>query len=98
MAARAEPIANVIEIVWLTLMPISLAASLSSDTARIALPILDLLMNNVRQIMITMQESSVTIDSAVIVSCPLNSLTPGIPLTTDVNTLGALPQIRSALF
>ena len=39
-AARAEPMAKVREMVIFTLMPISFAASLSSETARMALPIL----------------------------------------------------------
>ena len=37
--ASAEPMAKVTVMVRLTLMPISSAASLSSDTARMALPI-----------------------------------------------------------
>ena len=40
MAARAEPMAKVIEMVALTLMPISWAAPRSSEQARMALPIL----------------------------------------------------------
>ena len=40
MAASALPMAKVTEMVVLTLIPMSCAAPLSSDTARIALPIL----------------------------------------------------------
>ena len=39
-AARAEPMANVIEMMRFALMPMSCAASVSYDAARIALPIL----------------------------------------------------------
>ena len=39
IAASPEPMANVMEIVASTLMPMSRAASLSSEQARIALPI-----------------------------------------------------------
>ena len=52
-AARAEPMAKVMVMVWLTLMPMSSAAPLSSDTARMALPMRVLLMNRVRPIIIT---------------------------------------------
>ena len=40
MAARAEPMAKVIAMVLLTLTPIRTAASLSSDTATMARPVL----------------------------------------------------------
>ena len=40
MAARAEPMAKVMEMVRLTLMPMSWAAALFSEQARMALPIL----------------------------------------------------------
>ena len=43
MAARAEPMAKVREMVRFTLMPMSWAAPLSSEQARMALPILVLL-------------------------------------------------------
>ena len=52
MAAKAEPMANVTEMVELTLMPMSWAAPLSSEQARIALPILVLPVNRVRASMI----------------------------------------------
>ena len=47
MAANADPMANVREIVRFTLIPISAAAPLSSDTALIALPAFVLLINQV---------------------------------------------------
>ena len=40
IAAKAEPMAKVMEIVLLTLIPISCAAPLSSEQARIAFPVL----------------------------------------------------------
>ena len=43
--------AKVKEMVWLMLMPMSCAASVSSDTARMALPILVLLTRRVRPTM-----------------------------------------------
>ena len=46
MAASAEPMAKVAEMVALTLMPMSCAAALSSEQARMALPILLLLTNS----------------------------------------------------
>ena len=51
MAARPEPMANTIEIVEFTLMPMSCAASRSSEQARMALPIFVLLVKNVRATM-----------------------------------------------
>ena len=59
MAASAEPMAKVAEMVALTLMPMSCAAALSSEQARMALPILLLLTNSVSTIMITMQAAMV---------------------------------------
>ncbi len=59
MAASPEPIAKVREMIWLTLIPISCAAPLSSEQARMALPVLVRLMNRVRQIMTTMQVAMV---------------------------------------
>ncbi len=54
IAASPEPIANVIDIVASTFMPISCAAPLSSEHARIALPVLVFSVNNVSPSMITM--------------------------------------------
>ena len=56
MAASAEPMA-------LTLMPMSWAAALSSEQARMALPILLLLTNVVRPIMMTTQAAIVRSDT-----------------------------------
>ena len=53
MAARAEPMAKVTEIVRFTLMPISSAAPRSSLTQRMALPILVFAVNSVSAIMMT---------------------------------------------
>ena len=50
IAARAQPIANVKLIVVSTLIPINFAAPSSSETARIALPIVVLFTNNVNKI------------------------------------------------
>ena len=78
-------------------MPISSAAPLSSDTARIALPILVLPVKNVSASMITMFASTVTIASPVISRFPLNS--DSLPIeTTEVKFFGLAPQIRSAIF
>ena len=51
IAARPDPIANVIEMIRFTLMPISMEAPLSSEHARMALPVFVLLIKRVRQIM-----------------------------------------------
>ena len=63
MAASAEPMAKVAEMVALTLMPMSCAAALSSEQARMALPILLLLTNVVRPIMMTTQAAIVRSDT-----------------------------------
>ena len=89
--------ANVSEIVVFTLIPISCAAPLSSETARIAVPILLLLVNRVSTIMITMQASTVTSVTGVTVSCPSNSWN-GLPFTTEVKLFCPEPQISSAAF
>ena len=60
MAARAEPMAKVMEMVALTLMPISWAAPLSSEQARMALPILLLPVKAVSASMMTMQAAMVS--------------------------------------
>ena len=56
MPASAEPTANVNEMVLLTLMPMRRAASISSETARMALPSLVFWTRNVR----TSMDSTVT--------------------------------------
>ena len=63
MAARAEPMAKVVEMVALTLMPISWAAPLSSEQARMALPILLLLVNRVRPTMMMRHTAMVSKDT-----------------------------------
>ena len=60
MAARAEPMAKVIEMVEFTLMPMSWAAPLSSDTARMALPSLVRLVKAVRTTMMMIQAAMVS--------------------------------------
>ena len=60
MAARPEPMAKVREMVPLTLMPISCAAPLSSEQARMALPILVLPVNQTKAIIMTTQARMVT--------------------------------------
>ena len=59
MAASAEPMAKVAEMVALTLMPMSCAAALSSEQARMALPILLLLTKVVNASMMTTQTAMV---------------------------------------
>ena len=56
--------ANVIEMVRLTLMPMSWAAALSSETARMALPILVLPVNHMSPAMMTRQAATVTSETA----------------------------------
>jgi hypothetical protein len=58
--ARIPPMAKVVTITRLTLMPIRLAISLSSATARMALPTLVLEMNWVRPTIITTAATKVT--------------------------------------
>ena len=58
-AARAEPMAKVMEMVRLTLMPMSCAAPLSSLQARMALPILLLETKVVSPSMMTRQMTMV---------------------------------------
>ena len=97
MAASAEPMAKVMEMVALTLMPISSAAPLSSDTARMALPILVLPVNSVSAIMMTMLARTVVNASLVMTSLPPNRRR--LPkFTTEAKLLGLEPQISSAMF
>ena len=63
MAARAEPMAKVMEMVALTLMPMSCAAPLSSEQARMALPILLMLVKAVRATMITRHTTTVKMET-----------------------------------
>ena len=97
IAARPEPMAKVSEMVVLTLMPISCAAPLSSDTARIAVPALLLLVNRVSATIITTQITTVTMVTGAMVSWPSNSEI-GLPPTTEVKLFVLEPQISSAAF
>ena len=97
MAASAEPMANVRAMVPFTLIPIRVAAPLSSETASMACPALDLLMKAVSPIMITIQERMVTMVSPVMVISPPASLMAG-RVTTEVKDLVSAPKIRRATF
>ena len=63
MAARAEPMAKVVEMVKLTLMPMSWAAPLSSEQARMALPIRVMLVNMVKPTIMTRHVTTVRRDT-----------------------------------
>ena len=89
--------AKVTAIVLFTSIPIRVAAPLSSDTASIACPIFVLLMKVVRAIMITIQETIVTMVTPEIDSCPSASFKAGTS-TTEVNCLELDPKIRRATF
>ena len=97
MPARKDPMANVRAIVAFELIPMSVAAPLSSDTAIIAHPSFVLLTNRVSAIITIIHTIIVTIASAVIVSSPLNNLRGGI-FIIDVKLLVFAPKIRSAIF
>ena len=95
MAARPEPMAKVMEMVLLTLMPMSWAAPLSSLTARMALPILVLLVNSVRPIIMTTQTTMVSRAVLVMVAEPMvKDLEPSIL----GKLLGLEDQISRAAF
>ena len=87
--------ANVMEIVWFTLIPISSAAPLSSDTARMALPAFVLLINNVSRIMEMSMMAIVTRVIPEIVRPPI--FTDGT-LMTDWKGIGVALKIKSARF
>ena len=97
MAARAEPIAKVRAMVPFTLIPIRVAAPLSSETANMAWPDLDLLMKVVKPSMMMIQVRMVTMVSPVMVICPSASLMAGM-VTTDVNDFVSAPNISRATF
>jgi hypothetical protein len=61
MAARPEPMANVMDMMELTLIPINVAAPLSSEHALIALPVFVLLIKRVNATMTTMHVTIVMI-------------------------------------
>ena len=93
-AASIEPTANVIDIVLFTLIPISSAAPLSSETANIALPVFVKFIKRARPIIISVVAPKVTTDS------PVNSIGPKLkPFTviTDATLLCSEPKIKSAV-
>ena len=78
-------------------MPMSSAAPLSSDTTRMALPILVLPVKRVRAIMMTTHAAMVTMASPEMVICPSRSeIEPR--LTTEGKLLGLAPQTSRATF
>ncbi len=89
--------AKVSEMVAFTLMPISCAAPLSSDTACMACPTFVLLTNNVSATMMTADVTMVTSVSPVTTSCPPKRRSGSMD-TTDVKDFGAEPQMSSARF
>ena len=97
MAARPEPMAKTMAIVALTSMPMSWAAPLSSETARMALPILVLVVNSVRPTMITMLARTVTSVTELTTSSPPNKDSEGMAMTCG-NDFGSLFQMRRARF
>ena len=100
-AARPEPMANVMEIVASTLIPMSRAASLSSEQARIALPILVLPMKSESATMMTTHTAIVTSATYETRSSPPKRAIPVSPpadLKKFGNTTGLEPQSSSAAF
>ena len=95
MAARPEPMANVTEMVVFTSMPISCAAPLSSETARMALPSFVLLMNVVSRIMMTTHTTIVRIVMYETVRPPTSIDSFGM---IELNTFGFDDQNSSARF
>ena len=89
--------AKTIEMVALTSMPMSCAAPLSSEQARMALPILVRWVKSVRPTMTAMQVSTVTMDSGLTLSCPPKNERVG-SLTTLGKTFGSLFQMSRAEF
>ena len=90
-------LAKVREMVPFTLIPISCAAPLSSETASIACPALVLFTKRVKPIMMTIQDKMVTIVSPLMVICPPARERLGT-LTTEVNALVFAPKISNAIF
>ncbi len=97
IAARAEPMAKVRAIVPFTLIPMSCAAPLSSETASMACPAFVFLIKSVNPVIIIMQAAIVTIVSPEIISCPSASETVGI-VTTDLKDFGLALKIKRAIF
>ena len=78
-------------------MPISCAASLSSDTASIARPLFVLFMKSERPITISIETTIATIASPVMTTCPSKSDILGT-FTTEVKLTGFSPNRSSAEF
>ena len=97
IAASAEPMAKVRAIVPFTLIPISCAAPLSSDTARIACPGFVFCTKVTRAIMITIHTAMVTIVTPEILSSPSARVIP-FHVITELNVCGFAPKIKSARF
>ena len=97
MAARAEPMAKVMEMVRFTSMPMSWAAALSSEQARMALPILVRPVKRVRPTMMTMHTTTVRMVSAEMDSPPGRESWRS-RLSTGVNILGLEDQSSWAAF
>ena len=76
----------------------SWAAPLSSEQARMALPILDLLVKVVRAIMMTMQEAMVTRVITEMESCPSKRVMRLPVGTMGLNTLGLEDHSSRAAF
>ena len=85
------------EMVEFTLIPMSCAAPLSSDTARMAVPVLVFVVNSVSAVIMTIQARTVTIVTPDMVSCPSKSFKDQFP-TTEEKVLGLEPQMRRAAF
>ena len=97
MAASAEPMAKVMEMVKFTSTPISCAAPLSSETARMALPIFVREVNIVSATMMMMQHSTVTMASSEISSAPSKRRMEPM-FTSELKLFGLEPQISCAEF
>ena len=90
MAAKPEPMAKTIEMVPLTLMPMSCAASRSSEQARMALPILVFVVNITSATMMITQATIVSTAVALMVSAPSKRLSAGRLMMLE-NDLGSEP-------
>ena len=90
MAARAEPMANVIEMVRLTLMPMRLSGGLILGHGAHGAPILVLPVKNIRPAMITVQATMVTSETALTLNLAKNSGTGKV--TSEVKFLGVAPH------
>ena len=84
------------EIVLLTFTPMSCAAALSSEQARMALPILVFAVNHMRPTMMMRHAMTVTMETAETLYCAKK---PGTgKVTSDVKFLGVAPQMSWAAF